>query len=122
MAEIRGIINGIEVRAPAGITILEAAQQIGIDIPTLCHHKKLKPIGACRVCVVEIKGQRNLQTACTFPMVEGMEVETESQRVVDARKFILGMLFSERNHLCPFCEASGDCELQNLGYRYGIDH
>ncbi|SEM18580.1 formate dehydrogenase major subunit [Syntrophus gentianae] len=122
MVKIRSIINGSEVFAPPGATIFEAAQQAGIDIPTLCHHRKLHPIGACRICVVEIKGQRSLQTACTFPVAEGMEIETESPRVVSARKFILGMLFSERNHLCPFCEASGDCELQNLGYRYGIDH
>lgn len=122
MAKVRSMINGSEVLSPPGVTILEAAKEAGIDIPTLCHHPKLQPIGACRLCVVEIKGQRNLQTACTFPIAEGMEIETESPRVVSARKFILGMLFSERNHLCPFCEASGDCELQNLGYRYGIDH
>ncbi|HTZ39304.1 MAG TPA: molybdopterin-dependent oxidoreductase [Syntrophales bacterium] len=122
MAKIRVIINGREVLAPLGVTILEAANQAGIEIPTLCHHRALKPIGACRICVVEVKGQRNLQAACAFPISEGMEIETESPRVVSARKLVLDMLFSERNHYCPFCEASGDCELQNLGYRYGIDH
>lgn len=122
MAKIRVIINGREVLAPLGATVLEAASQAGIDIPTLCHHRALQPIGACRICVVEIKGQRNLQAACAFPISEGMEIETESPRVVAARKLILDMLFSERNHYCPFCEMSGDCELQNLGYRYGIDH
>lgn len=122
MAKIRVIINGREVLAPLGVTVLQAAQLEGIDIPTLCHHRALMPIGACRICVVEIKGQRNLQAACAFPISEGMEIETESPRVVSARKLILDMLFSERNHYCPFCEISGDCELQNLGYRYGIDH
>jgi len=122
MAKIRVIINGNEVLAPLGATVLEAASQAGITIPTLCHHRALKPIGACRICVVDIKGQRNLQAACAFPISEGMEIETENPRVVAARKLILDMLFSERNHYCPFCEASGDCELQNLGYRYGIDH
>jgi formate dehydrogenase major subunit len=122
MAKIRVIINGQEVLAPLGVTILEAATQAGIDIPTLCHHRALMPIGACRICVVDIKGQRNLQAACAFPISEGMEIETETPRVVAARKLILDMLFSERNHYCPFCEISGDCELQNLGYRYGIDH
>jgi formate dehydrogenase major subunit len=122
MAKIRVIINGREVLAPLGVTILEAASQAGIDIPTLCHHRALMPIGACRICVVDIKGQRNLQAACAFPISEGMEIETETPRVVAARKLILDMLFSERNHYCPFCEISGDCELQNLGYRYGIDH
>lgn len=122
MAKIRVIINGREVLAPLGVTVLEAANQAGIDIPTLCHHRALQPIGACRICVVEIKGQRNLQASCAFPISEGMEIETESPRVVAARKLVLDMLFSERNHYCPFCEISGDCELQNLGYRYGIDH
>lgn len=122
MDKLRITINGSEVLAPPGVTILEAAKQAGIDIPTLCNHPKLQPIGACRICIVEVKGQRNLQTACTFPVSEGMEIETESPQVVTARKFILGMLFSERNHFCPFCAASGDCDLQNLGYRYGIDH
>jgi predicted molibdopterin-dependent oxidoreductase YjgC len=122
MARIRVIINGREVLAQLGVTVLQAAKQADIDIPTLCHHRALQPIGACRICVVEIKGQRNLQAACAFPISEGMEIETESPRVVMARKLILDMLFSERNHYCPFCEISGDCELQNLGYRYGIDH
>lgn len=115
-------MNGQLVSAPPGSTILQAAKRAGIDIPTLCDHPALIPIGACRICVVEVKGQRTLITACTFPITEGMVVETESPQVVRARKFILDMLFSERNHYCPFCEASGDCELQELGYRYGLDH
>ncbi len=115
-------MNGQKVSAPPGSTILQAAEQAGIDIPTLCDHPVLISIGACRICVVEVKGQRTLITACTFPITEGMEVQTESPQVVKARKFIIDMLFSERNHYCPFCEASGNCELQNLGYRYGLDH
>ena len=115
-------INGQKVSAPAGSTILQAAKQVGIDIPTLCDHPALIPVGACRICVVEVKGQRTLITACTFPISEGMEIQTESPQVVNARKLVLDLLFSERNHFCPFCEASGDCELQNLGYRYGLDH
>ncbi len=115
-------INGQKVSAPAGSTILQAAKQVGIDIPTLCDHPALIPVGACRICVVEVKGQRTLITACTFPISEGLEIQTESPQVVQARKLVLDLLFSERNHFCPFCEASGDCELQNLGYRYGLDH
>jgi formate dehydrogenase major subunit len=115
-------MNGQEVSAPPGSTILQAAKQAGIEIPTLCDHPALIPIGACRICVVEVQGQRTLITACTFPITEGMIVQTESPQVISARKFILDMLFSERNHYCPFCEASGDCELQKLGYRYGLDH
>lgn len=115
-------INGQAVSVPVGSTILQAANQVGIDIPTLCNHPALVAVGACRICVVEVKGQRNLQTACTFPVTEGMEIKTESERVIKARKLILDMLFSERNHYCMYCEMSGDCELQSLGYRYGIDH
>ena len=122
MAMVKVVMNGKEVRAPAGSTVLDAAEQAGIDIPTLCHHPAVAPIGACRMCLVEIKGQRVLQPACTFPISEGMEVQTESPRVVEARKFVLELLFSERNHYCMYCEMTGDCELQALGYRYGIDH
>lgn len=115
-------INGQKVSAPAGSTILTAAKQAGIDIPTLCDHPALIPVGACRICVVEVKGQRTLITACTFPISEGMEIQTESPQVVKARKLVLDLLFSERNHICPICEASGNCELQDMGYRYGLNH
>jgi formate dehydrogenase major subunit len=122
MAKVNITLNGREILATMGLTVYEAAKEVGVDIPTLCHHRALHPVGACRICVVEIKGQRNLQAACAFPIFEGMEIETESPKVVAARKLILDMLFAERNHYCPFCEISGDCELQNLGYRYGINH
>lgn len=122
MATVNIRINGQQIQARAGLTVLEAAKQAGIDIPTLCHHPALANIGACRVCLVEVAKQRTLQPACTFPISEGMEVETESPKVVEARKFVLEMLFSERNHYCMYCEMSGDCELQALAYRYGLDH
>jgi formate dehydrogenase major subunit len=115
-------INGQHIRARAGQTVMEAAKGAGIDIPSLCHHPAVTPLGACRICVVEIERQRVLQPACTYPVTEGMRVETESPKVVEERKFILEMLFSEGNHYCPFCESSGDCELQALAYRYGLDH
>jgi formate dehydrogenase major subunit len=122
MVMINLTINGQKVTAPAGSTVLQTARLASIDIPTLCDHPMLAPIGACRMCLVEIKGLRTLQPACTFPIAEGIEVQTESQNVVEARKFVLDLLFSERNHYCMYCEMSGDCELQNLGYRYGLDH
>jgi predicted molibdopterin-dependent oxidoreductase YjgC len=115
-------INGQNIRARSGQTVMEAAKGAGIDIPKLCHHPAVTPLGACRICVVEIERQRGLQPACTFPVTEGMRVETESPKVVEERKFILELLFSEGNHYCPFCESSGDCELQALAYRYGLDH
>ena len=115
-------INGRQVRARSGQTVLEAAKAAGVDIPSLCHHPALTPHGACRICLVEIERQRTLQPACTFPVAEGMRIETESPKVVEERKFVLQMLFSERNHYCMFCEMSGDCELQALAYKYGLDH
>jgi formate dehydrogenase major subunit len=115
-------INGQKISAQMGITILQAARQAGVDIPTLCDHPALSPAGACRMCIVEVAGQRTPQTACTFPITEGMEIQTESPLVVKARKLVLDMLFSERNHFCPYCEASGNCELQSLGYRFKLDH
>ncbi len=121
MSKVTFKINGQEIEADADLTVLKAAKQAGVDIPTLCDHPSLTPLGACRICVVETKNGA-LQTACTLPVTPGLEVETESPKVVEARKFILNLLFSERNHYCMYCEVSGDCELQNLGYRYGIDH
>ena len=122
MATVTLTINGQRITALAGQTILEAATAANIKIPTLCHHPALKPIGACRVCLVEVKGQRTLQPACTFPVTDKLDVQTDSPKVVEARKFVLELLFSERNHFCMYCEMSGDCELQNLGYQYGLDH
>ncbi|MGD0280335.1 MAG: molybdopterin-dependent oxidoreductase [Smithella sp.] len=122
MATVNITINGRKITTQAGNTVLQAARQEGIDIPTLCEHPALSAVGACRICIVDIKGQRNLQTSCTFPVSDGMEIETESPPVIKARKLVLDLLFSERNHFCPYCEMSGSCELQELGYRYGIDH
>ena len=118
-------INGRPIHARAGQTVLEAAAAAGIDIPALCYHPALPPEGACRVCLVEIEQQRTLQPACTFPIFDGMVIQTESERVVASRVFALQMIFSERTHYCMFCPASGsdnktDCELQKLAYRYGM--
>jgi formate dehydrogenase major subunit len=121
MSMITLTINGDEVQAPAGSTVLEAARIAGIDVPTLCDHPSLEPIGACRLCLVEIEGQQALQPACTFPISDGMNVETESENVVKSRRFVLELLLTERNHYCMFCEVSGDCELQDMAYRYGLE-
>jgi formate dehydrogenase major subunit len=122
MSKVQLTINGQSVTAESGQTILEAAQAAGIHIPTLCHHPALSNHGACRVCLVEVKGMRGLQTSCTCPVAEGMEVQTETEAVVEARAFSLQLLFSERNHYCMICQESGDCELQELAYEHGLDH
>ncbi len=113
-------INDREVQAEAGSTILEAAQSIGIDIPTLCYHPALKPEGACRICLVEVAKQRVLQPACSFPVSEGMEVWTDSERVIRARRFVLELLLSDHPLDCLTCEQNGNCVLQDLAYKYEI--
>jgi len=121
MASVHLTIDGKEIVVESGQTILQAAEAAGIDIPTLCNHPALEPIGACRMCLVEVEKQRTLQPACTFQATDGMVVHTESEKVVKTRKFLLELLFSERNHYCMYCQMSGDCELQDLAYRYGLD-
>jgi formate dehydrogenase major subunit len=122
MPNVRVTIDGVEAAVPANVTVLEAAQLAGVEIPTLCDHPSIEPIGACRICLVEIEKQRTLQPACTFPVFEGMVAHTRSDKVVEARQFILNLLFSERNHFCMFCQMSGSCELQDLAYEYELDH
>jgi formate dehydrogenase major subunit len=110
-------INGKQIEAAEGITVLAAAKKAGIEIPTLCAQKELTPFGGCRLCIVEVQGFRVPIAACTLPVSNGMVVNTETETLKNSRKFILSMLFSERNHFCPFCQVSGgDCDLQNAAY------
>ncbi len=114
-------IDGKNIEVKEGTTVLQAAQQAGIEIPTLCDHQELTPYGGCRLCLVEVEGARTLQPSCTLPASEKMVVKTATDRVKEARKFVLTLLFSERNHFCPFCqETGGDCELQNAAYAEGM--
>lgn len=116
-------INGKTLEVAEGTTVLRAAQNAGIDIPTLCDHPHLTPYGGCRLCLVEVEGARTLQPSCTLPVNNNMVVKTETKKVLDARKFVLTLIFSERNHFCPFCQVTGgDCELQNAAYHEGMDH
>lgn len=120
MVMINLLINGRKLSAPAGSTVLQAAQGAGVEIPTLCDHPALASIGACRMCLVEIKGQRTLQPACTFPITEGMEVQTHSPSVTEARRFVLELLLSDHPLDCMTCDSTGSCELQDLMYEYGV--
>ncbi len=115
-------INNIPCRAPAGSTILEAAHAAGIAIPTLCYLKGVNEIGACRMCVVEVKGAKSLVTACVYPIAEGMEVFTNTKRVQAARRTNLKLLLSIHDQECLSCPRSGECELQRLCREYGVDN
>ena len=114
-------INGIPISAPAGSTILEAARLEGVEIPTLCFLKDINEIGACRMCVVEVKGAKTLVTACVYPVNEGMEVWTNTARVINARKKTLELLLSNHDKKCLSCFRCGNCELQYLSKTYKID-
>ncbi|MCD4831176.1 MAG: (2Fe-2S)-binding protein [Anaerohalosphaeraceae bacterium] len=111
-------IDGVEVKAAKGQTILQAADEAGIYIPRLCNMSGLIPYGSCRVCTVIVNGRP--QSACTQPAAEGMIVENETEELLTHRKNIVDMLFVEGNHYCMSCEKSGNCELQALAYRFGI--
>ena len=114
-------INDIPVSVPEGSTLLEAARSIGIKIPTLCHMKELSELGACRVCVVEVKGMNSLVAACEYPAQEGMEVYTSTKRVFSSRKTTIELILSDHRKDCLSCERNTNCELQRLSYKYGCD-
>jgi formate dehydrogenase major subunit len=121
MDKVRVRIDGVEYELEPGRTILEVCRSLGIDIPTLCYHERLSPLGACRVCIVEVNGA--IKTSCTTPIADGMEIVTSSERLDELRRRNVELLFVERNHYCMYCEMTGgDCELQALGYRFGMDH
>ena len=120
MSDINLKINGIDVSAPKGSTILEAARLANIEIPTLCYLKNINQIGACRICVVEVKGSKHLVASCASPVREGMEVLTNSPKVVEARRKTLQLLLSVHDRSCLSCVRSGDCELQKLCRDYHI--
>ena len=114
-------INGRDYSVPANSTVLEAARYAGIDIPTLCYLKDINEIGACRLCLVEVKGARGLVTACVYPVNEGMEVFTNTPRVLAARKTNLELVLSNHEKKCLSCIRSTTCELQKLSNEYGCD-
>jgi [NiFe] hydrogenase diaphorase moiety small subunit len=111
-------IDGIEVEATKGQSVLEACDAAGIYIPRLCHHPDLAPSGTCRVCTCKINGRNS--AACVTPAAHGMVIENDTPLLTADRRALIEMLFVEGNHPCPYCVASGDCELQALGYRLGM--
>jgi bidirectional [NiFe] hydrogenase diaphorase subunit len=115
-------IDGADVAASDGQSILTAATENGIDIPTMCHLDGLSDIGSCRLCIVEIAGSNQLSPACTTLVAEGMDVTTPSEQLIEYRRTITEMLFLERNHICAICVANNNCELQDLAEELQIDH
>ncbi len=121
MDKVNVKIDGIELSVPESFTVLEAAKQAGIDIPTLCYLKDINEVGACRMCVVELEGARALQASCVYPVYDGMVVNTKSKKVRDARKSTLELILSNHNRECTTCVRSEDCELQKLSKDLGIN-
>ena len=118
---VHATIDGIQVEVPEGSTILQAAQSAGIKIPTLCYIKNLTPEASCRICMVEIVGMPKLVTACSFPIAEGNEILTRSERVIESRRGVLSLLLSNHPTKCFNCPGNGDCEFQTLCFDYGVD-
>jgi bidirectional [NiFe] hydrogenase diaphorase subunit len=115
-------INDQDVGAREDETILEVARENGIPIPTLCYTEGLSVWGGCRLCMVEIKGSPRLLSACSTRVAEGMEVRTDTEALRRHRRMIIELLFAERNHICAVCVSNGQCELQTLAQRCGVDH
>lgn len=113
-------IDGQILIVEEGTTVLEAAEKVGIEIPTLCHHPALSQFGACRLCVVKVEGMPNLPASCVTSVREGMVIETESQEVVEARKTVLELILANHPDDCLTCQKSGDCKLQEYSYRYQV--
>lgn len=120
-ARVALTIDGVNVNVPLGTTILEAADSAGIRVPTLCHHPDLCIAGLCRICVVEVKGQRTLQAACAYPISQPIDVLTHTQKVRTARRHILDLMLSEHYGECYTCRRNFKCELRRLADEYGVD-
>jgi bidirectional [NiFe] hydrogenase diaphorase subunit len=116
------VIDGRAISARENQSILQAAQEEGIFIPTLCHLEGLSEVGACRLCEVEVKGSHKLLPACVTKIEEGMEIHTRSEKLDRYRRTLLELFFAEGNHICSVCVANGHCELQMLAQRLGMDH
>src|SRR6056297_690792 len=113
-------IDGKEYTAPHGANLLTTAREFGIDIPGLCYMEKLTSTGSCRMCIVKIEGRRGLVTACTTGVEEGMQVISRDEEIEEYRRTTLDLHLAEHNYDCPVCEANGDCELQDLAFKYEI--
>jgi bidirectional [NiFe] hydrogenase diaphorase subunit len=121
MGKISIIIDGKQVETVQGKTLLEVCRENQVDIPTMCHLDGLKDVGACRLCLVEIQGTSKLLPSCTTKVQDQQVINTQSERLKKYRRMITEMFFAEGNHVCSVCVANGSCELQDLGYKVGMD-
>jgi len=119
MADINLTVDGKKLTVPAGTLLIEACKSTGIEVPSFCYYPNLSLQGACRMCLVEIEKMPKLQTACTTPVAEGMVVTTESDKIKQARKSMLELLLANHPLDCPVCDAGGECELQDMTFKYG---
>ncbi|HEY9725821.1 MAG TPA: bidirectional hydrogenase complex protein HoxU [Chroococcales cyanobacterium] len=115
-------IDGIDVAIKENATILQAVREAGVPIPTLCHLDGVSDIGACRLCMVEIAGTPKLFPACVTQVAEGMDISTNTPKLQEYRRMVVELLFAEGNHVCSFCVANGNCELQDVAIEVGMDH
>ncbi|WP_094555750.1 bidirectional hydrogenase complex protein HoxU [Synechococcus sp. 1G10] len=122
MSVITLSVNGKDVAIPEGGSLLEATRAAGVEIPLLCHLDGLEPVGACRLCLVEVEGSNRLMPACTTAASEGMAIHTHTHQLLDYRRMAVELFFAEGNHICAFCVANGNCELQNVAVQVGMDH
>lgn len=120
MERVKITIDGREVEVPKDTTVIEAAKLLGIEIPALCYDDKLEIVSACRLCLVEVEGSNKLQTSCSLKVWPGMEVKTETDRIVETRKNILQLLLDSHPNDCLTCEKAGECLLQKYAYKYGV--
>jgi len=120
MGDVTITMNGFRLTGREGMTILEVAQANGIDVPTLCHRPELTPIGACRICVVEVEGSRTLVGACHTPITEGMVIQTHSPKVLATRRVIVELLLASHCGTCFMCDKANICELRSIAADLGI--
>ena len=119
MPDVNITVDGKKVTAPAGTLLIEACKSVGVEIPSFCYYPGLSLQGACRMCLVEIEKMPKMQTACTTPITEGMIVQTETEKIKQARKSMLELLLGNHPLDCPVCDAGGECELQDMTFKYG---
>ena len=119
--EVSVTIDGQSIKVPIGTTLLDAAKKVGVHVPTLCHHPDLKVAGVCRMCVVEVEGQRALQAACAYPVTSPLTVHTHTRKVRQARRHILDLMLATHCGECWACKRNNNCELQSLAKEYGVD-